>query len=63
MMEKQASPVQVTLQTEQGQTKANQVWHQLSPSQQQQILQNIMQLCRMLAEKVKMREVGHESDD
>ena len=63
MMEKQASQAQVIPQAEQGQTKADQVWHQLSSSQQQQILQSIMQICRMLAERVKMREVGHDSHD
>ena len=42
-------------------TEAHQVWQQLAPTQQQQILQRIVQICQMLAHQApKTREVQHE---
>ena len=42
-------------------TEVHQVWYQLAPTQQQQILQRIVQICQMLAHQApKTREVQHE---
>ena len=61
MMEVKMLKSQAIPQAQNGQTKASQVWNQLSVPQQREILQRIIQACQMLVkEKVKTREVGHE---
>lgn len=51
-----ANPLPVLTQTE-----AHQVWQQLATTQQEQILQRLVQICRMLAKQApKTREVQHE---
>jgi len=64
MMAEKRSQVSVVPQAAKGQTKANQVWHQLSIPQQQQILQRLIQSCLTMTERVvKAGEVAHEPLD
>ncbi len=64
MMTEKPRHSQVVPHVEIGQMKANQVWSHLSPPQQQQIVQSLIQICQMLVqEMVTVQEVAHEPLD
>ncbi|MBV7335887.1 hypothetical protein KFU94_48130 [Chloroflexi bacterium TSY] len=48
-------------QTQAIQTEANQIWSKLAPSQQQQIIQSLIQICLTLMQKrTERKEVAYE---
>lgn len=51
-----------TAQTQAIQTEANQVWSKLAPSQQQKMIQSLIQICLTLLQKrTEREEVAYES--
>ena len=64
MMEEKVSLSQEVMQSEMLQTEANQIWQQLAATEQQQILQRMVQICRIVAEQATKRpEVLRERSD